>query len=490
MTVGRLGWLMLGAILMGFGPWKSAQAEPSAGPAWQMFDLTLDSGTRTEIAGPFYYWQQRGTEFTRAWPPFYSVCEDPKLGSREDNFLYPLFSRIAYGQETHWQFAQTLNVATGANPGQGDAKRFTIYPFYFQQRSTNASQNYTAVVPFYGHIKDRLMLHDVYFIMFPLYAETRKHDYVTDNYLYPIFSKRQGDHLAGWKFWPVAGSEHKDITRATNGFGDVSLVPGYDTSFVLWPFGFNTHTGLGSDNPEHTAGVIPFYTKTRSPQRDSTSVIWPLFTWTEDRQKGYHEWQGPWPLVIFTRGAGKHTDRVWPIFSQSRNATQESDSYLWPLYQYRGFHTDLVETKRQRVVFYLYESTVESNVVKGTFKKRLDMWPFFEWHRDEQGSTRLQVFAPVEPALNDQRGIERNWSPLWTVWRAQDNATNGCQSRSLLWNLYRSDTTPTTRKSSLLFGLFQYMHDGETDRVRCFYGLDFNLHKRVKLASETTSPMN
>jgi hypothetical protein len=480
----QIGWVALGAFLMGFFPFNYVQADPCAGPAWQTFDLTLSSGTRTEIAGPFYYRQQSGPELTVAWPPFYSHYEYPKLEAQENNYLYPLFTRVQYGQEVRWQFAQMLNVGGGTNPPQGEAKRFTIYPLYFQQRSTNASLNYTALVPFYGHIKDRLLMKDVFFVMFPLYSETKKHGYVTDNYLYPFFSLREGDHLEGWKIWPLAGNEHKDITFATNGFGDVSLVPGYDNFFYLWPLGFDTKTGLGTENPEHTAGFLPLYTETRSPQRDSTSVIWPFFSWIEDRQRGYHEWQGPWPFVIFTRGEGKHTDRVWPIFSQSHDAKQESDSYLWPVYQYRGFHTDLIETKRRRVAFYLYESTVEHNLQTGTYKKRLDMWPFFEWHKDVHGSTRLQVFAPVEPALNDQRGIERNWSPLWTVWRAQNNATNGCSSRSLLWNLYRSDTTPTSKKSSLMFGLFRYVKDGATNRLQCFYSLDFNFRKPVTLSAK------
>jgi hypothetical protein len=485
---GWSGWVVMTACLMGVFPLNNVQADPCAGPAIQTFDLTLSAGTRTEIAGPFYYRQQRGTELTRAWPPFYSYCENPRLESREDDFLYPLWSRIQYGQEVRWQFTQMLSFGGGTNPPQGDAKRFTIYPLYFQQRSTNGSENYTAVVPFYGHIKNRLLIPDAYFIMFPLYGQTRKHGYVTDNYLWPIFSLRKGDHLEGWKFWPLAGNEHKDITFATNGFGDISAVPGYDKFFYLWPLGFDTKTGLGTENPDHTAGFLPLYTKTRSPQRDSTSVIWPLFSWIDERKRNYHEWQGPWPLVIFAWGEGKHTDRVWPIFSQSHDAKQESDSYLWPLYQYRAFHTDLLETKRNKVLFYIYESTVEHNRRTGTYKKRLDMWPFFEWHKDIYGSTQLQVFAPVEPALNEQRGIERNWSPLWTVWRAQNNATNGCQSRSLLWNLYRSDTTPTSKKSSLLLGLFQYMHDGGTDRLRMFYGLNFNMHKQVKTAGRGKPP--
>ena len=476
---GRSGLVVIWVAWLGFTPAMAALADACAGPAWQTFELTLETGTRTEMAGPFYYRQQRGTETTIAWPPFFSRCTNPALEAREDNYLYPMLSYNVYGKEYHWQFAQMLNFAGGSYPEDGDARRFTIYPLYFQQRSTNADENYTAVVPFYGHIKHRLMLNDVYFVMFPFYAETRKKGYVTDNYLYPFVSLRQGDHLEGWKAWPLAGHEHKEITWTTNGFGEVTTVPGHDKFFALWPIYHKTATGLGSENPEYSEGAIPFYTQSRSPERDETSVLWPFFSWIDDRQKHYHEWQGPWPLVVFTRGEGKHTSRVWPVFSESANAKQESDSYLWPLYQYRGFHSDLVASERHRVMFYLYESTVEHNLAKGTEKRRLDMWPFFTWHRDEHGSTRLQVFAPIEPALNEQRGVNRNWSPLWSVWRAEDNATNGHSSRSLLWNLYRSESTATTKKSSLLFGLFQYMHAGDTDRWHCFYGLDFNLSKQV-----------
>jgi hypothetical protein len=96
------------------------------------------------------------------------------------------------------------------------------------------------------------------------------------------------------------------------------------------------------------------------------------------------------------------------------------------------------------------------------------------------GNERLQVFSPLESVLPGQRGIERNWSPLWAVWRAEDNATNGHRSRSLLWNLYRSETTPVAKNTSLLFGLFQYKYDGATEKLRLFYFPAFNVHKQVK----------
>jgi hypothetical protein len=305
--------------------------------------------------------------------------------------------------------------------------------------------------------------------MFPIYSETRKKDVVTDNYLYPFFHLRHGDGLRGCQFWPLVGEEHKDVTTTTNGFGDVSIVGGHDKFFALWPFYFKNDVGIGTDDPEKSCGVLPFYAQTRSPLRDSTSALWPFFTWIDERGKKYHEWQGPWPFVIFTRGEGKTTSRVWPLFSQSHNNEMESDSYFWPLYQFHRLHADPLDQRRTRVLFYLYEDTVEKNTETGAEKRRVDMWPFFTWHRDFNGNSRLQILALIEPVLPGNRGVERNWSPLWSLWRSENNPKTGAGSRSLLWNLYRRDTTPASKKCSLLFGLFQYQSKPEGKTVRVFY---------------------
>jgi len=65
--------------------------------------------------------------------------------------------------------------------------------------------------------------------------------------------------------------------------------------------------------------------------------------------------------------------------------------------------------------------------------------------------------------------VERGWSPLWSLWRAEDNPKTGATSRSLFWNLYRRETTATARKCSLLFGLFQYQSDSQTKRLSLFH---------------------
>jgi hypothetical protein len=449
--------------------YSHAAESPGYGFGFDRFRLTLENGWRSEAAGPFFYSQEDDSGTTWALPPFFSSADNPAIENHEDDFLYPLLTYERYGKESRWQVGQLLSFAGGQESNDTAAKRFTLYPFYFQQRSPNTNDNYTALVPIYGHIRNRLMINNVFFILFPVYSETRKHDVVTDNYFYPIIHVRRGEGLHGWQVWPFAGSEHKDITTQTNGFGDAVTIPGHDKIFILWPVHLREHTGIGTENPENFAADFPFYAATRSPQRNSTSVMWPIFTWIDEREKKYHEWQGPWPLVIFARGEGKTTSRIFPLFSRSHNAERETDLYLWPLYQFHRLQTGALDQQHTQILFYLYADKTEKNTQTGAEKRRLDMWPFFTWHHEFNGNERLQVFAPVEPAVPDNRGIERNWSPLWSLWRAEDNAKTGAASRSLLWNLYRRDTAPAHKKISLLFGLFQYQRDGQACRTRWFY---------------------
>jgi hypothetical protein len=450
-----------------------AEAVPAentdCGPIFDRFQLTLEAGQRTEAAGPFYYSQQTENATTWAIPPFFSGDRKPGVDAQEDDFLYPVLTQIHYGQESRWQLFQLLSFSGGQEPSGATKDQVTVFPFYFRQRSPDTNLNYTAVLPFYGRIKNRLFRDEIYFVMLPGFIETRKKDVVTDNYFYPFVHIRHGDGLTGWQVWPVVGREHKDVTSLTNGFCDVTVVGGHDRSFVAWPFWLRQDNGLGTTNTEQLRASLPFYATSRSPQRDVTSVLWPLFTTIDDRAKKYHEWQGPWPFVIFTRGEGKTTDRVWPLFSQSHNAIKESDSYLWPVWQYHRTRSAPLDQQRTQVAFFLYARLAETNAATGAGKVRLDLWPFFDWHRDFNGDERLQVLAPVEPMVPDNRGIQRNWSPLWALWRAEDNAKTRASSRSLLWNLYRREAAPAHKKVSLLFGLFQYQLDDGTSRTRLFY---------------------
>src|SRR5437879_6800072 len=305
--------LLCSALLATFSAVRSQGYEGShIGPIRDEFELTLNQGHRTEAAGPFFYDERLETQHTWALPPLFSWSEDPATESLEVDFAYPVLTYDRYGQQYRWQFFQLLSWAGGPTQTESERRRFTLFPVYFQQRSTDPSENYTAVGPFYGHLKNRLFRDEIFFVMFPFFSQTRRKDVVTDNYVYPFFHLRHGNRLSGWQFWPLVGHEHKEVTTETNGFGDLSMIPGHDSLFVLWPFYFNHHSGLGSDNSDWQSGVLPLYSLERSPKRDSTTVGWPFFSHVTDREKKYREWDVPWPLVVFARGerSEEHTSEL------------------------------------------------------------------------------------------------------------------------------------------------------------------------------------
>jgi hypothetical protein len=447
----------------------SPDTDLTFGPVLSRFPLTLDEGERTEALGPLFYSEHKETESTVAFPPFYSRVVDSAVESEEYDFLYPMLSYDRYGPEYRWHIFQLFSFAGGKNQADDSARRFTVFPIYFQQRSTDTNLNYTAFLPFYGHLKNRLFKDEINFIAFPGYVQTRKRDVITDNYMYPFVHVRHGDGLKGWQFWPFYGEEHKDITTRTNGFNEVETIGGHDRKFIGWPVYFNQTNGIGTSNTEEQFAVLPFYASTRSPGRDSTSVVWPFITWTDDRARKYREWDTPWPLIVFARGEGKTVNRVFPFYSKAHNQYLESDFFLWPVYKYNRVHSDPLDRERTRILLFLYSQVNEKNTETGAIRKRTDLWPLFTYRHELDGKSRLQILAPLEPLLPLSKSIDRNWSPVWSIWRSEKNPKNGHTSHSLLWNLYRSESTPFSKKNSLLFGLFQYQSDSDSKRWRLFY---------------------
>jgi hypothetical protein len=444
-----------------------------AGPLFDTFPLTLDPGHRTEFFGPLFYSEQKDSQFQWGVPPLaMSYTHDPSVEYSEFDFLYPVLTWDRYGQEYRWTLLQLWSFAGGqAAAGTGDEnRRFTLFPIYFQQRAADPTNNYTALVPFYGHLQNRLYRDEIDFVMLPLYVRTRKRDIVTWNMPYPFFHLREGDGLRGWQLWPLLGHEEKDPTVRTNGFGDTEVISGHDYRMVLWPFFLNNHDGLGTENPVKQQGLLPFYSFYRSPLRDSTTIPWPLgVTHTVDREKGYVEWDAPWPLVEFASGEGKTTSRIFPLFNKSHNQFLEDDWYLWPVYKYNRLTAPPAYRERTRILFFLYSSMNQTNTETGHAEHRTDFFPFFSHWREFDGSERWQVLSILEPFFPNSKSIARDYGPLYSFWRWQHNPTTGATSQSLLWNLYRRETAPSEKKISLLFGLFQYQSSPDGARWRVFY---------------------
>jgi hypothetical protein len=455
----------------------SAADALSAGFIYDQFPLTLAPGHRTEAAGPFFYKEQKETEETLAFPPIFSYAKDPAVESQEFDFVYPVVTYTRFGGQYRLQFFQLLSFAGGRTQTEDYRNRLTLYPIYFQQRSSDPSQNYTALVPFYGHLQHRMFHDEIFFVMFPFYAKTRKKDMITENYVYPFVHVRYGPGLTGWQFWPFYGEEHKDLTTKTNIWGDAEQIPGYDHHFVVWPFYYDERDSLGTENPMHNQALIPFYAFTRSPQRDSTTLLWPFFSKVDDREKKYREWDFPWMFWVIARGEGKTMTRFWPIFSHAHTPTLVDNFYLWPIYKYDAIHSAPLERERTRIAFFLFNDIKEKNTETGQTRRQTDLFPLFAHRRELNGNTRFQVLAVLEPFLRGSHKIERDYAPIYSLWRTERNAETGASSQSLLWNLYRRDAAPERKKVSVLFGLYQYRSSAEGKQVRLFYIPIKNQHR-------------
>lgn len=478
--------LAFGSEAQGAAAWTS-----SLGLLYERFDLVLEPGFRREWMGPFYSQEQRGEAYGWAAPPFASWTKDSGTESAELDVLYPLLTYDRFGPETRWQFFQLFSISGGPSLDDSAKKRLSLFPFYFQQRSANPTNQYTAFVPFYGEFKNRFFRDEVRFVLLPLYVQSRKREVVTDNYIYPFFHLRHGGGVAGWQLWPLIGSETKGITQRTNHWGDVEEIPGHKKFFFGWLLYFNERSGIGGTNEDHSFGFAPFFTREHSALRDAVAFPWPLgYRRAEDREKGYKEWSAPWPFITFARGPGKTADRVWPFFSHAKTPEVETGFYLWPLYKTGKVRAAPYERDSSRVLFYLYADLHERNTDTGEDLRRRLFWPLFSYRKDFQGRERLQVLAVLEPFLPTSRSIERNYSPLWSLWRSESNPKTGVSSRSFLWNLYHRERTPDSKKGSLLFGLFQYQTGPDGKHMRLFYIPTTKKRSEAVPAGSSPAPTN
>src|SRR5438477_8043566 len=148
--VGRLAFVILFLSL------RAHAAELALGPAFQEFHLTLAPGHRTEAIGPLFYHEQK--ESTRVWavPPLFSYTLDDEVDFAEFDFVYPVLTYDRYGSEYRFQIFQLSSFAWGQTQSENNVSRFTLFSLYFQQCSAISEKNYTAIVPLYSNLKNRL----------------------------------------------------------------------------------------------------------------------------------------------------------------------------------------------------------------------------------------------------------------------------------------------------------------------------------------------
>jgi len=449
------------------------------GPLMYSHPLTLEKGRESGILGPFFYerFGREGNEtYTqRSIRPFLSWYRKDDNSTETLELVYPLLTYHRTGTEYRVQIGQWIGFSGGLSQTGGNEGRTTFFPFYFARRSGDPERDYTAIFPLGGTVKNRLLKDEINFFMFPLYAKSRVRDRVTWNYLFPIVHFRKGENLRGWQVWPLYGREEK--TFGKEGPGEKG---GYQRTFFAWPFYHHNEEGIGTVNHSTFNALLPLYAVGHSPQKDETHLLWPFFYKSHFKNSEYTEYGSPWPIIVNGESPKKTHRRLWPIYGKLETDTRKREFYLWPMYVNREVNTERINFRQERWLGALYQHSREERKETGKISERKQVWPLFTHETNSDGHSRFQLLSPLEPLLPGNKGIRRNYSPLFALWHSERNAATGHSSRSFLWHLYRDEHTPDYKKCSLLFGLIDYKKNEEGKEWRLLWLLPFR--------SKTTNP--
>ena len=342
---------------------------------------------------------------------------------------------------------------------------FSIFPIFFSSFSDNDEDDYLALFPLYGNLKNKFHKERISFALFPLYLQTESDGETNTNILWPFIGYNKGEDVEGFKLWPIYGYKKKKKTY-------------YDDKFVLWPFYVKREKQFYDERVRYVS-YLPFYSELDSKHLNQKSYLWPFFNKYTDRKNNFERIDAPWPLFNITRG-DKHENRIFPFYADEVSGEDRDGYFLWPLYSYSVTDLEDYKISKKYYMLFLYKDVTEiPKNLNGRSSRRIDLWPVFSYHRDRKGNRQFHILSILEPFLPGNRPIENNFSSFWTLYEKKRLVT-GEETTTILWNTYKSRKFENEKmvKISPLFPLFEYNRNNNIKVYKFFGGLF--AYKRIR----------
>lgn len=409
-------------VLLAFASAWAALALRAEENAWPFYVKRSDPSVpaeSTQYVGPLFF-HHRGIGEEKGFRPIFMTAT---LGdAHEGNFLYPFFVWRRYPDSRFFSFFNLVNFRTHAQPEAKGDDHFDVWPIYFSRDSGDPDQDYRAVFPLGGIIKNRFGRDRIRFVLFPLYSQTEKSGKRTTNAPWPFLSFTSGEGHHGFEFWPLFGRTARD--------GD------YERQFYLWPFGYKSATRLSEPVPDVKLGVLPFYARDTGPGHLSETYAWPFFGYTHRTAPyRYDEKRYFWPLLVQGHGDQRLVNRWAPFYSHSNIKGSDKTWYLWPVYRDLKWETDELAQRKQQVLFFFYWSLEQrslTNPAAAPAYKR-HVWPLFSAWDNGAGRRQVQALSPFEIFFPSNQKVRQLWTPLFALYRYDQQPTAGTR-HALLWN--------------------------------------------------------
>jgi len=440
---------------------------------WPLFQYTSDpiEGTKEiEGLGPFFLWKKDLHRKEWGIRPLSYWTGDDKEPLWRLEFFYP-FGKYEVKEGDKKGYLALLSLFREETFDGKKKWDFQFFPFFIGE--TEKGEDYFGLFPIYGFLFDRYGKDEIRFYLWPIYSRSTAEGDHTTNLLWPFFSFLEGEKKKGYRFWPFYGQrEEFGISRS---------------EFFLWPIFLKQIKGLDTDDPVDDWMIFPFYISKESKHFASKTYLWPFFSHARDRLTGFEQWDLPWPFFQSLKGENLYGLKFFPFYGFKEKEGQWKRVFvLYPLYQLEEDRMGDVQEKTHRILLLSRIRTGEDQ--QGIKKENsLRIWPFFEYERGETGYSRFSFFY-LFPFKDE--GFERNWFPLFRIFRWEKDPQRGI-SANLFWGFYKRVKKEGTdswevahlvglkrgegwKTLSFLKGLFQYQSDGKTADLRFFY-LPFHL---------------
>ena len=361
--------------------------------------------------GPFY--EQRPADDYLAVRPFYAH------EGETDDVLWPVFT----SHRDWWRFCFFMHYQEQDDGGW----QFDLLPFWFNghlpaRGEDRAEQDYWGLFPIYGHHPSFALMHDIDFVMWPVWMRYRmprpsERKWMTTNaVLFPFVSWRDD---GSWGLWPVYGINHQRES---------------DHQYALWPLvtWANYRRNRDSAGEGSSWMVWPLVGRVDRERESQWLFAPPLFSYAEVRNQGGAGEPGwrlrcPWPFVDIESTSSRDRISVWPLYER---VTLKS-------YGDGDDGEDAVSSSVMRFGWKLVELYDDETRVFPFWTSRKDdsyfrLWPFWESEtKDGTTKSRLLALFPIRWVPS----VERSWSKFWTFYERESNPVY--TDHSFLWGIIR-----------------------------------------------------
>jgi hypothetical protein len=389
--------------------------------------------------------------------PIYRRIRNREEQSVEHQVLWPIFKyKESPGKKQTWLlpfvYDRTVEV-----PSTGKRDRdWMVFPFF---GGTDADEgDYFLIFPFVGNTHNLFGSERIEWFGWPFYVRARDREYESNYIFWPLIGWGEGGGKRMFRILPFYGEKSNEGRSWRRN--------------LLWPFFSWGEEELNTKYPIRYFFFFPFYGQNRSDVAWQTTVLYPFFMFSGS-ERGWREYQAPWPLFRYKTHPYGYALRVWPFYSHSEFYDEEGriDSrqnyYFWPLIWDSRF---VVPRGRQEytlvVPFYRrsrYFSTDDEDLGGD-----VQIWPLYRLRVNEDGSRVLSVLGLIP--FSNWRSFEANWSFLWTVVEARRSADGKERSQSWLFGLIQHRSGEKGSYTGLTLVL-EHAKDEESEKVQLLKGL-------------------